>query len=203
MLPPKIGLTEQIIDKIKTVRIAKRFPAATLSKAINRDDSYISSLELGRLRTISAFDLTAIFCTLYSIREEQAVAMIEQLLGEKPAFDGSSLVNEPRPDYEVTKPNYAEPRPNYAETSHDQAKPELIGDMLETMTELMIESYNDNPKEAVFALKCFIETMQSDSTFATEIMSMPFYTLKSPGIEEQKEILGEILEVIKKHAKNL
>ena len=96
MLPPKIKLTAQILHGIKAARIAKRIPAATLSKAINRDDSYISSLELKRLRTISSADLIAILCVIFSIPEHEAMSKAEELIGI-----GTTAGSEPDQEFQA------------------------------------------------------------------------------------------------------
>ena len=205
MLPPKIKLTDRILHNIKAARVEKRIPAATLSRAINRDDSYISSLELKRLRTISSVDLVAILCIIFDIPEHEATAKAEDFIGLETktdryadlstqasiTFDGAEdtiRVSEPT----VTSYSY--------DTKTDYAEPELISDMLAVLTGLITEFYKKEPKEAVFALNCFIKTMQFDPAFAMGVMGLPFLVLKSLSIDKRMEVLSELAAVLKGHA---
>ena len=204
MLPSKIELTDEIINKIKTARITKRIPAATLSKAIKRDASYISSLELGRLRSISSVDLVTIHRIIHGVPEHEAIAMVEALInmyisagnnyGQKTM---KSLLYDEKGPLSVNEP-YVKGYVHNVGTSF--AEPELIGDMLETMTSLITEIYKENPKEAVFMLKSFIKTMQFDPAFTMDIMGIPFFVLKPLSIHERKEVINELLDVFRKHA---
>ena len=204
MLPSKIELTDILIDSIKTARITKRIPAATLSKAIRRDASYISSLELGRLRNISTVDLVLIHCIIYNISEHEAITMVEALINEGRGADiyhghkalrslvsdgkGAIMAGEPYVEYHVHN------------EGADFAEPELISDMLDTLTSLIIDIYKENPKEAVYMLTSIIKSMQFDPEFTMGIMGIPFFALKHLGANERKEVLNELLDVFKKHA---
>lgn len=190
MLPSKIKLTDKLVGSIKAARTARRFPAAALSKIINRDDSYISSLELGRLKSISSCDLTAIFGALYDIPEYEAAAKIEELLNTQSRQDsGAMMVSEPAVSYAAYDIHAGRTVPN------------LIGDMLEELVDRIVESYNKNPKEVVFALKSFIETMQFDSEFAIEILELPFFTLKALSADDRKAVLKELADVVNKYGR--
>ena len=204
MLPPKIMLTDQILHNIKAARVEKRIPAATLSRAINRDESYISSLELKRLRTISSVDLVAILCVIFDIAEHEATAKAEAFIGIETgtdryadlnmqasvAFDGAENI------IKVSEPTVA----NYRyDTMTDYAEPELISDMLDVLTGFIIEFYKKEPKEAVFVLNCFIKTMQFDPAFAMGVMGLPFLVLKSLSTDKRMEVLSELAAVLKGH----
>ena len=205
MLPPKIKLTDQAIHNIKAARIEKRIPAATLSRAIKRDDSYISSLELKRLRSISSVDLVAILCVLYSIPEDEAIAKAVELISTKPKTDSYSNLSAQAPlsgyggedATRVSEPSAT----NYRYDSiADYAEPELISDMLDDLTGLISEFYKEDPKEAVFVLNCFVKAMQLDPAFTMGVMGLPFIILKSLDPEKRIEVLSELADISRKHA---
>ena len=195
MLPTKIKLTNQIIDSIRAARITKRTPAATLSRAIKRDDSYISSLELKRIRSIRSDDLVAILCFLYGISEHDAEEKAEEIIGIRNKAD-----NSPSSDSRYSSSSgggkdaqrVGEQIHEYGryDTGTDYAGPELIGDILEVLTGLIAEFYKSEPKEAVYALSSFIKSMKFDPIFAMGVMGIPFYALKTFSIEERKEVLS-------------
>ena len=202
MLPSKIKLSDNIVDEIKSARTARRIPAATLSKTINRDDSYISSLELKRLRTISSADLVMIFCALHDISEQSAIEKVESLIGIErktelyttSSMQGAQLVDEKNAD------TVSEPTAEYFYgVSSDFAEPELISDMLDTIKAHILEFYKKNPKDTVYVLQSFIKTMQFDIGFTMEILGIPFFALKGASIEKRKEVLCELIDVLKKH----
>ena len=206
MLPAKIKITDQILHKLKTARIEKRIPAGSLSRAINRDDSYISSLELGRLQSISSVDLVAIIRTLFSISGEEAIAKATDFIGmvqnkddtppdsyrwaatQYNSIDDAMSVNESTPVY------HRELKADYYET-------ELINDMLDNLTSLISEFYKKDPKEAVFALNSFVKTMQFDPDFTMGVMGLPFFSLKALSNDERMEALPDIAAVIKRLSK--
>ena len=200
MLPPKIKLTDQAIHNIKAARIEKRIPAATLSRAIKRDDSYISSLELKRLRSISSVDLVAIVCVLYSIPEEEAIAKATALIGTGTKTDSypNQNIQPPLSDYggedttRVSEPTAANYRYN---AIADYAEPELISDMLDDLTGLINEFYKKEPKEAVFVLNSFVKAMQLDPAFTMSVMALPFILLKSINAEKRTEVLSELVSI--------
>ena len=204
MLPAKIKLTDQLIHNIKTVRIAKRIPAAALARAIDRDDSYISSLELNRLRSISSADLIAIIGFLNSVPEHMAAAMAEEFIStgrvpeaysdrnlqESPLYEsgmGSLTVNEP------TVGNYR------YDANCGYSTPELISDMLDAVAKLFIEFYEKDPKEAVFVLSSFIKTMQFDPVFTMGVIGIPFFTLRKLSIDERKAVLADLSDVYRRY----
>ena len=201
MLPPKIKLTDQILHNIKTARTAKRIPAASLSRAINRDDSYISSLELKRLRTISSADLVAILCTLFSISEHEAILKAVEFIGT-----GTTVSNYP--DQKVYTPlagdggedtmRVREPTvAGYGSIAiTDYTELELINDMLDTLTGFIAEFYKKDPKEAVFVLNSFIKAVQLDPAFAIGVMGLPFYLLKSLSADKRMAVLTDLASVI-------
>jgi len=204
MLPAKIKLTDEVIDNIKSARTAKRIPAAILSRIIKRDDSYISSLELKRLRTISAVDFVVILCYLYDLPEQKAVEMAEKIIGMNNLPDGCSdkdseyvLYNGSKSDFSV-KESLAEYYTHGVDAEYIDI--ELINGMLDTINELFTELYKKEPKETVYALNSFIKTLQFDPLFALKLMAMPFFALKSLNIDMRVKILGELSEVFKKHA---
>ena len=205
MLPAKIKITDHLLNEIKAARIAKRIPAAMLSRAIKRDDSYISSLELRRLRTISSVDFVAIVSYLFGIPEHEAVAKAEELAGIEKMTDTQSsrslqdsLSNTSSKDLLLV----SEPKVKYSwyDTKTGCAEPELISGMLDTLSGLIVEIYGKDPKEAVFALNCFIKTMQFDPVFAMGVMGIPFFALKTLTIDERKEVLAELSGVYRKYA---
>ena len=205
MLPAKIKLTDKVIHNIKTARIAKRIPAAVLSKAINRDDSYISSLELKRLRTISSADLVSCISYLFGIPEHDAEAKAEELIGLDKNVDSNSdyWLNDTQSNHggtdimavgeAVTEYNKYNPGKGYAE-------PELISDMLDTLAGLITDVYLKDPKEVVYALSSFIKSMQFDPMFTLDVMGIPFYTLRALSIEERKDVLADLSSVFKRHS---
>ena len=204
MLPAKIKLTEQVIHKIKTARIEKRIPAAVLARAIKRDDSYISSLESMRLRTISAVDLVTIIGFLFDIPEQMAAEKAEEFIASANKPDSYSaqdlqyplalddiadamLVNEPAP------------KGYLSDAKTDYAEPELISDMLEVLAGLITDFYKADPKEAVFVLNSFIKTMKFDPVFTMSVMGIPFFKLKQLSVDKRKEVFEDILAVFRKH----
>ena len=204
MLPPKIKLTDQILHNIKAARNEKRIPAATLSRAINRDDSYISSLELKRLRTISSVDLVAILSVIFDMPEHEAEAKAEDFIGEgaraerytAPNMQASLSFDGVEDTMSVSEPTAA----YYCyDTINDNAEPELISDMLDALTGFVTEFYRKDPKEAVFVLNSFIKTMQFDPAFAMGVMGLPFFVLKSLGFEKRMEVLSDLAAVLKRH----
>ena len=204
MLPPKIRLNDWILHNIKAARTEKRIPAATLSRAINRDDSYISSLELKRLRTISSVDLVAILCAIFDIPEHEATAKAEDFLGFGARANGSTDLNtQASLSYYGNEDTARVSEPTvtsyWHDTITDDAEPELISDMLDVLTGYVTEFYRKDPKEAVFVLNSFIKTMQLDSAFAMGVMGLPFYALKSLSIDKRMEVLSEFITVLKKH----
>lgn len=198
MLPTKIRLTDEAIESIKTARTAKRIPAATLSKAINRDASYISSLELGRLRSVSSADLIALLCNLYGITEQEAAAKAEELIStnKKTSYSALTAVDRNQPASGMMT---GEKKRLYGRRV-DFTEPELISDMLDEMTQLIIDVYNEDPKEAVFALKSFVQTLRFDRDFVMNIMEMPFYSLNTLSISEREAVISEMQELLRKHA---
>ncbi|MCL2147597.1 MAG: hypothetical protein FWH52_07300 [Synergistaceae bacterium] len=205
MLPAKIKLTDQIINDIKAARIAKRIPAATLSRAIKRDDSYISSLELNRLRSMSSADLVAILCFLFSISEHKAVARAKELIGIEIKADNESSrspqyspTNNDGNDMLIASDQIHEYR-RY-DTKTDYAEPEIISELLEILTALITEFYRNDPKEAVYVLNIFIKTMKFDPIFTMGVMGIPFYALKTLSIDERKEVLDHLSAVFREYA---
>ena len=204
MLQSKIKLNDRIINDIKTARNSKRIPAAKLSQAIMRDDSYISSLELGRLRSISSVDLVSLYCFIYEISEHESITMVEALVNsENPAL---SCINQ-KPQYTYAS-NYegatAVSEPNskaYMRRGGTEfAEPELIGDMLEALTGVITEAYMENPKDAMYMLKSFITNMQFDQEFTMGVVGVPFFVFRSLSLDVRKEALDEILDVYRKYA---
>ena len=209
MLPPKIKLTDKILYNIKAARTEKRIPAATLSRAINRDDSYISSLELKRIRTISSVDLVAILGAIYDIPEAEAEAKAE---GFAEGFSETVARgdNTPELDTHATLPPdgfegammVCEPTAanNYYSTKNDYPDLELISDILDILKDHVTEFYKRDPKEAVFALNTFIRTMQFDPAFAMGVMGLPFSILKSLSIDKRMKVLSDFATILKEHA---
>lgn len=205
MLPAKIKLTEQVVSKIKAARIEKRIPAAILSRAIKRDDSYISSLEAMRLRTISAADLTGIISFLFNIPAQIAAEKAEEYVNaENKATNHSDWNMHDSLPYDTSSGamSVSEPMTNgyLSDMKTNYAQPELISDMLETMTELIIEFYGRDPKEAVYALSSFIKSMQFDPVFTMNVLGLPVFMLKTISIDKRKETFADILSVFKKYA---
>ena len=204
MLQSKIKLNDRIINDIKTARNSKRIPAAKLSQAIMRDDSYISSLELGRLRSISSVDLVSIYCFIYGIAEHESIAMVEALVNSdlptrssinlKPQhpyasnYEDTMAVNEPYSNAYVRK------------GGTEFAEPELIGDMLEALTGVITEAYMKNPKDAMYMLKSFITNMQFDQEFTMSVVGVPFFVFRSLSPDVRKAALDEMLDVYRKYA---
>ena len=208
MLPAKIRLTNEMINKIKTARIAKRIPAAVLARAIDRDDSYISSLELNRLRTISSVDLVAILGFLYSIPEHIAIERAEALIGMSNMPDGSSvhsLHSSPSSDGSngLMTVNEQPLIYNRYDARVEYAEPELINDLLEVLVKHITEFYEKDPKEAVYVLNSFIKTMQFDPDFTMSFMGIPFFALRELSIDDRKEVLADLSNVYRKHAATL
>ncbi|MCL2153490.1 MAG: hypothetical protein FWH57_11140 [Oscillospiraceae bacterium] len=205
MLPAKIRLTDQMLDYIRAARIAKRIPAATLSRAIKRDDSYISSLELKRLRTISSVDLVAILCFLFNISEHEALERAEELIGvekkaavdaiRSPQYSPSNIDSN-----EIQKVSETSREYRWYDTRINYAEPELINDMLEVLVGLITEFYRNDPKEAVYVLNSFIKTMKFDPIFTMSVMGIPFFMLKNLNIDERKEVLDDLSAVFREHA---
>ena len=210
MLPIKIKLTEQIINDVKTARTAKRIPASSLSRAINRDDSYISSLELGRLRTISAVDLVAMLRCIFGVSEQEATGKAEALVALE-SLSGSytrrdsqhSVLREPHYGYgDQDADSVREAMAEYPRfgADTDYAGPELISDMLDALAGLIIDFYKKDPKEAVFVLNSFVKLMRLDPRFAMGMMGMPFSVLKNLRPEQRKTLLAELSTVFKQYA---
>ena len=206
MLQAKIKLTDQMIHGIKTARIAKRIPAAVLARSIDRDDSYISSLELKRMRSISSADLVAIVGFLYSVPEQIAASMAEEFIGTGKIPNGNSdrsllgaLLSDGGNEGSMTvsEPTAGDYR---YEAKTDYAEPELISDMLEALANLFVEYYRKDPKEVVFVLNSFIKTMQFDPVFTMGVIGIPFFTLRNLSIDERKEVLSDLSAVYRKHA---
>ena len=203
VLPPKIIVTDEIIHNIKSTRIAKRIPAAKLSRALNRDDSYISSLELSRIRTISTVDYVAILSYLFDIPEQEAVKKAEEDIGVRENENGFENLDDlrisPECDFSgmlmVSEPTIEYRSANAVENLFDT---ELINDLLAKMVELITSFYKEDPKEAVFALSSFTKLLQTDIIFSMELMGLPLYSLKDMGNEERAGVLKEISEVIKR-----
>ena len=195
MLPAKIKLTEQMIDSIKTARIAKRIPAVVLSRAINRDDSYLSSLELGRLRTVSAVDLVAMLRFLFGISEQEAMEKAEALVALENNSGGYNFGNQEPVFVREAVAKYAWPG-----VDTDNAEPELISDMLDALAGLIIDYYKKDPKEAVFVLNSFIKIMRLDNAFAMGMMGMPFSVLKTLSPEQRRLLLADLSAVFKQYA---
>ena len=203
MLPIKIKLNEEIIDSIKSARAAKRIPAAILSRVIKRDDSYISSLESKRLRTISAVDFIEILSFLYDLPEQKAIEMAEKITGNSSLADDCSdksskyiFNNKSKNDFLVSEPT-AEYYRRWVET--DYIDTELINGMLDTIKELFTEFYKKEPKETVYVLNSFIKTLQFDPIFTMKLIAMPFFALKSLDIDMRIKVLLELSELLKKH----
>jgi hypothetical protein len=205
MLQAKIKLTDLMIHNIKTARIAKRIPAAVLSRAIKRDDSYISSLELKRLRTISADDLIAILSFLFEIPEHMAIAKAEEFIGivEKPnSYLNSGSQDSFSPGGNEGAMWVSEPVVNdyQYDTKSAYAGLELINDMLEVLIGLITDIYKKEPKEVFFVLSSFVKTLQFDPVFTMSVMGIPFFALKSLSIDKRKDVLDELLSVFSKYA---
>ena len=204
MLPSKIKLTDKIINEIKAARTAKRIPAATLSRIIKRDDSYISSLELKRLRTISANDLVTIFCVLLDVNEHEVVTRVEAMLNTDDIADNyaiqglSNATHSERPGTIMVSEPLADNK--WYDLSSEFTDTELISDMLQAIIDLITEYYKKDPKETVFALSSFVKTLKFDPAFTLEIMGTPFYTLRNLRVIDRKKVLAEIREVLKKNA---
>ena len=205
MLPAKIKITDQLLNEIKAARTAKRIAAAALSRAIERDDSYISSLELKRLRTISSVDFVAIVRYLFGIADDEAMAKAEELAGIGKTAD-TYTGREARDSFSspggkglmsVSEPGEGDSR---YDAKNGYAEPELISDALDALSGLIAEFYSEDPKETVFALNSFIKTMQCDPGFAMGLMGIPFFALKTLSADERREVLDELLGVYRKYA---
>ena len=207
MLPAKIKMTDQIIQTIKAARNEKRIPAAVLSRALKRDDSYISSMELKRLQTISSVDFIAILCVVFEIPEHEAVEKAKELAGIGKEFDSY-------PDYSLHEPvSNVEGKETYfvsepasagylSNAGTDYAEPELISDLMDALTGLIKEFYMKDPKEAVYTLNSFIKTMRFDPAFTMGVMGIPFYILRTLSIDKRKEVIADLSDVVKNHASN-
>lgn len=205
MLPAKIKLSDYIIHNIKTARIAKRIPASALSKAIKRDDSYISSLELKRLRTISSADLTAIICILFDVPEHIAIKKAEEFNSMEEYANSNINQSLQYPVFSeagnsVLAVSESGPERHWYDAKSVYAEPELISDMLDVLTGLITETYEREPKEAVFMLNSFIKTLQFDPVFAMGVLEIPFFALKTLSVDERKEVLADLSAVFEKHA---
>jgi len=224
MLPVKIKLTDEIINNVKSARIAKRIPAAELSKAIKRDVSYISSFELKRLKTISAVDLTAIISYMFDIPEHKAIEKVERLISVEVKKETDNQVNQ---NYNIllannkininndnifdidnndnNKNNQLLIRESsideysYSDTN-DNADLELISDMLDDIKNIISEFYKKEPKETVFILNSFIKTLKIDPSFTMKLMGMPFFTLKTLSVDVRIKILADLYAILKKYA---
>ena len=204
MLQSKIKLNERIINDITTARNSRRIPAAKLSQAIMRDDSYISSLELGRLRSISSVDLVSLYCFIYEIAELESVAMVEALVNSDVPTQSSISRKLQRPyagNYEANMTvNEQSPNAYTRKGGTEFAEPELIGDMLEELTGVITEAYMENPKDALYMLKSFITNMQFDQEFTMGVVGVPFFVFRSLSPDARKEALDEVLDVFRKYA---
>ena len=204
MLQSKIKLTERIINDIQTARNTKRIPAVKLSQAIMRDDSYISSLELGRLRSISSVDLVSLYCFIYEIAEHESIAMVEALVNAD-VPTSSYMEQKPQTPYVSTNDGtmtVSEPKTNpyIRKGGTEFAEPELIGDMLEALTEVITDAYMENPKDALYMLKSFVSNMQFDREFTMGVVGIPFFVFRPLSLNERKEALDEVLDVFRKYA---
>ena len=205
MLPTKIKLTDQILHSLKTARIEKRIPAATLSRAIKRDDSYVSSLELKRLRSISSVDLVAIVRALFSISEDEAITKAMDIIGmgqkkddsHPDAYIRTSVLYHSSDNATSVKEGTTE---YHHESKSEHCETELISDMLDNLTRLISEFYKKDPKEAVFVLNSFVKAMQLDPDFTMGVMGLPFFALKSLSSDERMEVLPDLASALKRHS---
>ena len=223
MLPTKIRLTDEIINNIKSARIANRIPAAELSRAIKRDVSYISSLELKRLKTLSAIDLTAIISYMFNLPEYKAVEKVESIIGINKETDTSANHNNDifhsHNENNINKGNYDNSdnddsiKNNQQLIVHDStsneywygdmlacADPELISDMLNEIIGLISVFFKNEPKETVFILNSFIKTFKLDPVFTMKLMGMPFFTLKALSTDIRIKVLNDLSAILKKYA---
>ena len=204
MLQSKIKLNDRIINDITTARISKRIPAAKLSQAIMRDKSYISSLELRRLRSINSVDLVSLYCFIYRISEDESIAMVESLVNSD-IPTRSHFNQNPQHPYESNYEDTGAVNEPYSGAylrngGTEFAEPELIGDMLEALTGVITEAYMENPKDAMYMLKSFITNMQFDQEFTMGVVGVPFFVFRSLSLDARKEALEEILDVYRKYA---
>ena len=203
----KIEMTDEIITSLKAARTERRISASALSKALNRDASYISSLELKRLRTISIYDFIAILCIVYNISENEAIEKAEILSATKINISNlhlrdygnaqSFFWNQPVQVNEYSSEKYP------VDWNADIQAPELIKDTLDVITKKIIEFYENNPKDTVFILQNLKNSLQSSLDLSMEIIGMPIYTLKTLDEKSKKDALGSIMEIIKKYAGNI
>jgi hypothetical protein len=205
MLPSKIKLTDEIIHIIKSTRVTKRISAVKLSRMINRDDSYISSFELKRLRTISSDDLLIILSNIFSISESEAILKAKELIGMECETGIRSNINTHIQDlpkyYEKGTITVSEPieKNSYNSIKSDYTGTELIDDMLDTISNNFIEFYKNNPKEAVYSMKSFIQSMYFDPDFMMEIIGIPFYTLGELNKNQRQDVLEKMLNVFENY----
>ena len=204
MIPAKIQLTDDVINRIKTARLVKRIPAVELSKAIKRDGSYISSLELKRLKNISAADFISILRYLFDIPENKAIEKAEIMLDiAKKDIAAPYLSLEANSAYDKNNEHISinetpEQKYRYGDDGGN-ANPELISDMLDDIAGLISDFYKKEPKETVFALNSFIKTFKFDPMFTLQLMEMPFFSLKSGNIDIRIKVLADLSAVLKKH----
>ena len=200
----KVEMTDTLITYIKDARTDRRISASALSKAINRDASYISSLELKRLRTISIYDFISILCIIFNITEKEAVERTKTLIGNDiiPSRFHNLAYGGKLSDFQIPPVQVSEQTSkNYSVKLYgDSEAPELIKDSLEAINIKIIEFYNKNPKDAVFILQNLQKSLFSTLDFSMEIIGLPIYTLKNLDDEIKKETLSSILAVIGKYA---
>ena len=200
----KVEMTDNLISYIKDARTGRHISASALSKALNRDASYISSLELKRLRTISIYDFITILCIIFNISEKEAVERAKTLFGieiipsrfHNRAY-GSTVSDIQIPPVQVneqTSKNYSE------KWCGDSEAPELIIDSLEAINNKIIEFYNKNPKDAVYFLQNLQKSLYSTLDLSMEIIGMPVYTLKNLNEDLKKEALSCVLAIIGQYA---
>ena len=206
MLPPKIRLTEQIIAYLKNTRTKKRIPASTLAKAINRDSSYISSLELGRLLTISAADFVAILCFLLDINESSAIEKAEDIINAGKRGEGGSDPAPPEQHSYAGDSAILSVSQNtiqyqwYGSRADDNVDIELLDNIFDDMKKLVTDIYLRSPKETIYSLNCFNMALKFDPMLAMSVLGAPYYTLKGLSIEKRKRVMADISNVIKQHA---
>lgn len=186
MLNPKIKMTDDLLRHIQRERMSRDIKAGELSLKLGKGHAFISALENGRIKTISATSLIQIFQAFEDISEVEAIDKIESIIGTQ-NDENKNKENEDPGNIDFDIP--------------EDFDLEIIEGILKEVDRCFISLYKTHPKALIVFLNVFLQSLRSAPKIVLVLMSLPSFKLKPFTQKEHKMFVSDLYEIYQKYIK--